>query len=561
MIRRTALYFALLLVVSAPAARADDRVPPIPTADLPVVGTCAPIETQDVTHVRVGSRDDLKWFEVSGLREPVDYPQLVQILRQRAGTQRPSPHGVWLTASQRHGWLHALVVIKAALEAGLYRVGVRVRSETTGEVMGFPLFIPAEHGEAPGLKAGRLSVRVDAKHPREVKEASDVGHVYAATKRAVERQAEFGVSRVVGKIWISPNAPLQYALAAIDLLYRGGCAGVGIQLSLRSSWRGLDVVPVLEIQGGVASRHAQALTPPPVAPRDRPWGIDGANEPGWVDFQLEDLPSIDAPANRPGQARPEVRPNYAATPGGVPAEVMRGVDYEVRTWAYGFGQDLAKLLRGPAGTPKADGQRFAAAQRRTEVLPGLLTPLRQTFPDATVVIPYAMQFSAFLFDGGTLRGRADLTLLTAGDRERVRVLFASWKALDPTSALTLVPFGVDPFAAGENAAFRIWCEGLLQDVKQRGVAAIPLAEAAHLLPSLPSVAHEPTTRALAGRTTQLADFAAQVARTSYDRVVLVAQRTTASVVAGRTVVGVLELRLTPEEGQLRIIDATGRRAR
>jgi hypothetical protein len=559
MSRRSALPLALFLALLAGAsARADDRVPAIPDSALPAVGTCAPLDTENVSIVRPGPRNDLRWFAVSGVRDPVDYRGLVNVLRSRAGSRHPSPHAVWITASSQHAWMHVLVILKAAYEAGLYRVGVRVRSETTGQVQGFPLFVPAARSGQPGPKAGRLDVKVRALTPHEAKAPSDLDHIYAAARRAYERRKEFGVSRIVAHLWLSPNLPLQVALSAIDLLYRGGCAGVIVAMSLRSNRRGLNVVPIVEIQGGVASRHPQSLKPPPVQPRSRPWGVDGANEHGWVDFTLEELPSLGTPGDGSPSARPAPRPNYAAEPNGVPADVWRNVDWGARKWAYGLGQDLQRILTAPDALSREELARFTVSQRRPQAQRELLAPARKLFPDATRVLPYALQVSAFLFHGGKLHGRADITLCLGGDR--VRVLFASWRPLDPRQPLTLVPFEVDPFAAGEASLLRVWVEGLLHRVKVGGTDAIPLAEPAHVLPYLPAVAQMPTTRALTQRSAALQGFAAGVARTPCDRVVLALQRMTASVIAGRKVVGRLDLRLSAEETDLRIATLSGQRA-
>jgi hypothetical protein len=541
-----------------PQARADERVPSIAVAELPVVGTCAPIKTRDVTHVRVGKREDHQWFAVAGVDDVMKYERLVEILRSRAGAKLPSPHGVWITATGRHAWTHVLLVVKACLESNIYRVGVRVRSEATGTAMGFPLFIPPGRKGAPGPKAGRLDVRVNALHPKEVKGASDVGHVYAAARRAVEQRNTFGVEKIVGKIWISPNAPLQYALTSIDLLYRGGCAGVRVQMSLRESWRGLNVVPVVEIQGGFASRNPQALKPAALAPRAAPWGLNGANEAGWVDFEVSDLPAIDRTGKPVTAKKTTARPNYATVSTGVPTRVMRKVDLDMRTWAADVGADLLKVLQGKGAVDKQCEKRFAAAVRRPETMPGLVTPARRAFPDATRVAPSALQFSAFLFHRGKIQGRADLTLSLTG--KSVRVIFGAWKPLDPTASITLVPFGVDPFAAGTNAAFRIWFEGLFHAIRAQGQAAIPLASSQQVLPYLPKVAHGGTDRAIRARGPTLQRLVQSLQGTSYDRVVLAPQSGTATVMGAGGVVGVMSFRLRAEEFELRVSELTPRRA-
>jgi len=551
----------LLLIAAAPfcaaPAAADERVPMIGSQDLPELGTLAPIERQDVTHVRVGKRDDIRWFAVTGVNGIVDYKGLVAVLKQRAGTRRPSTHGVWLTASAGHAWAHVLVLVKACFEAGIYRVGVRARSETTGRALGFPLFLPAGPSGIPGVKAGRLTLRLDALHPKEVKGASDIGHVYAAARRAVERRGEFGVDKVLGKIWISPNAPLQYALSTIDLLYRGGCAGVQVQMSMKASWRGLDVVPVVEIQGGVAARTPQALKPPRIQPRATPWGIHGANEAGWVDFQVTDLPAIDT-SGKKGTKRSPPRPNYAASRAGVPPAIARSVDEIIRTWGHDFGLDLNEMVRQPAGLSPAVQKRFSVALRRKEVLPQIVRPARKAFPDATGVFPSTLQLHAYLFHQGKIQGKADVTIALTGSQ--VEVVFGTWEPLDSSAAVTLVPFGVDPFAAGDASAFRVWFESQFHKHRAPG-AAWPLAPEAEVLRFLPAVAHPGTQRALAGRAAGLAALDRALQSTPYDRVALLPQMGTAAVTgANRRVIGTLTLRFEPQEGELRINGLTARRA-
>ena len=554
---------ALLLAAApflAPSAAADERVPMIQNRDLPALGTLAPIERDNVTHVRVGKRDDIRWFAVLGVDGVVDYPGLVRILKARAGTRRPSPHGVWLTATADHAWAHVLVLVKACAEAGIYRVGVRARSEATGRALGFPLFIPADPAGRPGAKAGRLNVRVDALLKEEVKGPSDIGHIYAAARRANERRGEFGVDKVVAKVWISPNAPLQYALSAIDLLYRGGCAGVQVQMSMRTSWRGLDVVPVVEIQGGVASRTPQALKPPVLQPRDRPWGIDGANEPGWVDFQVADLPLIDAAKDGGTREKPRPRPNYAATPGGVPPAEAKRVDEAIRRWALELGVDMNQMIRDPRGISPTVQQRFSVAMRRPQVLPQVVLPVRKAFPDATGAFVSTLRLQAHLFHRGKIQGTADVTLGLTGPQ--AGLAFGAWAPRDPNDNVTLAPFDVDPYAAGDAAAFRVWLEDLFLHFRAPPVGwTPPLYPAAELLRYLPDAALASTRQALETRRAGVQALQQAVRATPFDRVVLVARTGTAAVTgADRKVVGTLTMRFEPQEGELRINGLTPRRA-
>jgi len=94
MSRRLAVPFSCLLLLAAVAfqpapASADERVPMISSGELPTVGTVAPIERQDVTHVRVGKRDDIRWFAVTGVNGIVDYQTAVTMLQAISTTATP----------------------------------------------------------------------------------------------------------------------------------------------------------------------------------------------------------------------------------------------------------------------------------------------------------------------------------------------------------------------------------------------------------------------------------------------------------------------------------------
>ncbi|MDJ0521840.1 MAG: hypothetical protein QNJ90_07170 [Planctomycetota bacterium] len=551
MLRTTAL---LLLVLAAAPAWADERVPPVADRDLPVVGTCAPIQAQNVSVVTVGKRTEVSWFHVSGVAQPVDFQGLIAVLKQRAGTARPSPHGVWISASAQHAWIHAKRVREAAAAAGIYRIGLRVRSQATGRVMGFPLFLPPGRTGTPGPKAGLLEMRINTVAAGTRKASSDPGHAYAAVRRAIEKRATFGVQKVVASVWIATNAPLQYALTTLDLLYRAGVSGVKLRSGMHVPRLTATPVTVLEIQGGVASRLPQSLQPQPVMPRDRPWGLLGASEPGWVDFVSEKLPALDGAGPAP-KAGPRPEPNYAAQPSGVPGQVWRSADGRARAWMQKLGADLLAGIRGTTNLK----ERFAIGLRRKEVLPTYTTPVRQAFPDATSVVPSTVLFNTLLFNKGRLVGRADVTLLVVGDR--MRLIFGKWTPESGGAAGTLVPFAVDPFAAGDGALFRVWFEALFDVTKRYGLRGIPTADAAAVLPYFPQLAHRSVGAAIARRDGDVQALAGGLAGATWDRVVLSVNRGTATVLAGRQVIGVLNFSLRAEEGQLRLNDLKARRAK
>jgi len=553
---RTALIVPLALVLAAtvaPPAAADARVPAIANTDLPVAGTCAPIRSSDVTHVMIGERTSIRWYRVAGLAEPVELAALLATLKVRAGTARPSRHAVWITASAQHAWIHVMRVRQACFSAGIYRVGLRVRSEATGQVMGFPLFLPPGKSGTPAGKAGLLQLRINTLGEKNAKAESDVGHIYAAAKRAMEQRGTFGVDQIIGRLWLAPNTPLQYAVRSIDLLYRGGCAGVWLRSGARPPPPlKYKAIPIVEIQGGMVSRHPQSLAPPPIQPRSQPWGLAGAGRPGWVDLEVVELPTVDGKTPAASKPKPRVRPNYAAQPGGVPADVFRSADAQARIWSQRLGEDLLKGLRGD----KAFKDRFVVALRRDEVLPKLVAAARGQFPDATRVIPSTLQFNVFLFNAGTLVGRADVTVSIVGDR--LRIVFGSWRPLD--RAMTLAPFVVDPFATGEPAAWRIWFEGVFHDARTRGRSAWPTASSELVTRYFPAVARRGVSGAIAARDPKLDTLAAELAKTPYDRLVLTIPRGTAAVFAADKIVGVLNFGLSSEEGALRLDELKPRRA-
>jgi hypothetical protein len=550
MSRALALVALTLVALARAAEGADPRVPAIPAADLPVAGTVAPIPDRDVTFITNGPREDFRYFAVSGVAQAVQYQQLEPLLRRRAGPERPSRHAVWITASARHAWAHAVGIVQACVAAGIHRVGLRVRSETNGQVLGFPLFVPAAAGQPRGTRAGRLEVRVQMVPASESSAPSDVGHVYAAAMRAMEKRREFGVEKIVADVSLPMDVPLQYAVSVLDLLYRGGVSGVRLRGGVRIPRGVVRQTPKIEIQGGRVRSVLQSVEPPRVQPRARPWPLEGAAEPGWVDFTLVELPSLGAP-KKPGAV--EERPvNYAAA--GVPPDVMKAADLAVRRWARELGADLLEGLRGGEGIQR----RLAVGLRQQDAIRRLVEPARKAFPDATSVIPATLQVNALLFDKGNARGRADVTVFLAG--RELAVIFGNWRDVGGAQGFTLPPLLVDPFARGVPGSFRVWFEGVLGDARRRGAAALPMAAGDEVLRYFPRVAQAGVGSTLARRQAPLAAMAAQVARGGYDRVVLSVQRGTATVVAGRVVVGVLDFSLRAEENELRLDDLRARRA-
>ncbi len=544
-----------LLLVAAREAAADPRVPPIPDAQLPVAGTCAPMRNQDVTIVTIGPRTDLRWFGVSGVAQPVLLRQLGPLLKQRAGSARPSQHAVWITASAGHLWAHVASVRNACAAAGIYRVGLRVRSESTGQVMGFPLFLSAAPGAQPSpTKAGRLKVKVVMVPEKQSKAPSDIGHVYAAARRALDMRGKWGIDKVVAEVRLPMLAPLQYAVTTIDVLYRAGVSGVRLRGGVRIPRIQFKVVPKLEIQGGVVSRIPQQLKPPPIRPRSVPWAIDGANEPGWVDLTIQDLPAIgstEGPASTPTAS--DLLPNYAEGRQGVPASVRQQMDNEIRTWARGLGADI---LAGLRGGPELEA-RMSPGLRGIEGQRALIDPARKAFPDAAATVTSTLQFNVLLFGGGRLVGRVDATVSLAG--RQVGLIFANWKDA-VAGSMTLPPFEVDPYAGGEPARFRVWFEAIFDVARKVGARGLPLAPADEVLRYFPRVAHAGVRRSIEARMPSIETLATRLAQAPYDRLVLSAQRGTATVVAGRRVVGVLNFSLTAQERALRIDDLAPRRA-
>jgi hypothetical protein len=538
---------AVSLLVLAPGALADGRVPEVLPEALPVAGTCAPMPGADATVVTVGEPG---WYRVSGRQGEVDDEALKAVFAERSGAARDgtgaSRHSVWIVTRGDVAFRPAIGVLLAAQKAGIFRVGLQVRCESNEGVMGFPLFLAAPSSAAPGGgTAKRLEVKVEA----DAKVPSDPRLLYEATRRATEK---FGT--VVAEVSIHGAVKTQDAVSSLDMLWRGGVAGVRIAWrGLPPRWQGLPGLKLL-VQGREVGSDGSSVELPGIRARKQPWPDDGAAQPGALSLVLDDLPGGEAGEGAESRA-PKPLPNYARLPEGPPAAVRREAETKLLGWARAVAKDLADATRG---TPLPKPGVLVVREGREEAKAAkLLAPAKDTFGTAERVVPATLHTAVYLFLGTKIVGKVDLTLHLAGDG--LSVVFASWVAEAAPGDLVLPPEPVDPFAAGVAGALRVWIEGLLASGRE-GAVGIPLTPDREVLAQLPAVAHGGVQPRLATRSTQIENLAGWLRATTYDRVFVLPPEATYSVWARGRVEGILRVGLEPEETDLRINALSARAA-
>lgn len=540
-------------------ACADDRVPDVKAADLPLVGTCAPIGGSSTTVVQVGV---LGAYRVDGGTEVIDEPALVTLLKQRAGTTQGGPgrHEVWVVSSAWNPFLSVARVHIACQQAGIFRVGVQVRAEQGGSVMGFPIFLPASAVEpaaagAPA-QARRLAVRLDR---TEGPEESNPRRLWLAAQQAVER---FGP--VVAEVSLDANLPTQHVLTCLDMLYRGGVSGVKLgfrapTLGRRTMEGGVERTRVprlllVQVQGRALPVGEPAAALAPIAPRKSAWGDEGANQPGSFELVLEDIDEGKARTATPAPAGVEPLPTYAGRHEGAPAAAVAASDRAFATWAQALGKSLLDALRGVATLPAFMVRR----ERDVRELAVQVTPLQQMFPEVQRVQPTTLQLDVFLVRENAVVGKVATTLYTGGGA--LSFVFARWVVEPFPQDLVLPPLPTDPFAAGVPGHLRVWLEASLAATYRQGAGGLRLAPEREVLGYLPAVAQPGARAALAGRLPELEQLAAELARTAYDRLLIVPRQGTAAVVGGGAVRGIVQYGLEAEERELRLVGLSGRAA-
>ncbi len=558
-----AFSLALLCLVAAEAS-ADARVPDVSAKDLPVSGTCAPIDGRDVTFVTVGAPGE---YRVDGQPTVLDDAGLLAVLQQRAAAPagglssgQVSRHQVWAVSSAPNPFLAVARVRMACQQARLFRMGVQVQAEQGGTVMGFPLFLPATALEKPpsagAPKARSLKIRMDR---TDGPEESNPRRLYVAATQAVER---FGP--IVAEVSLDANLPTQHVVTCLDMLYRGGC--VAVKLGIRAPtvgrrvYEGVDPrgtqVPTLllaTVQGRPLGVAEPTINLPPIAPRKGPWEDDGANQPGALDLVLEEIPDKGAaPKDKPTDAEP--LPSYAGRPEGAPGTVVVAADRAVSAWCQALGKSLVEAMNGVATLPKFMVNHMREPQRLT----AQVTPMQKLFQGTQRVIPSTLKLDVYLLKGVSIVAKTEVTLHTAGSG--LSFIFARWVSEQFPTDFNLPPVLADPFAAGVPGHVRVWLEAAYGATYRQGAAGLPQTPEREVLGYLPSVAHAGVVKALAARPPDFDVLAKWLRVTEYDRLLIIPRQATAAVVQEGHVSGILQYGIEAEEKELRLTSLTGRAA-
>ena len=542
------------LLDGAVATAAPDPVPRIRNDQLCVTGIGAPLARENVTHVMVG---EIGSYRVHGINGVLGYAALVRVLQSRVGSTLPSPHEVWVTASHTQTWGHIVRVRNACAKAGIYRVGVRVRHEATGRVLGFPLFFPATlDSGAPSGEGTRLPIEVE---PARSEKSSDPTALYDAAKTARER---FG-KPVVADVRITNSVNLQYSLRVLDMLHRAGCVGVRVRVlnffgeAKPGATVALKIVRPRGKDAFLPSKSLREVEVPIPAPRTTPWPIDGANQPGAFRLELLELPARGDKLQEPRRyANPnQVLPNHIRD-GGVSKSMRDKVQAYIGNWAGDLSNALTRALRKPSLLKKELVVRLRPEEKRLMLIPGELRNLG----GANRIRMRTLGLDLLFFHEGQPTGHARARLLLSGRSVYLLSIAPVAGALPP--AHDVPPEAVDPFAAGVPGAVRVFFESVVLDAKATGRVAqlAPTAYAAALLPPEEAVqvqVADRTRQADAGR------FAAQMRNLRFDRLIL--HPTDATAIADEAgankLVGRLTLGIESEEQELRVQSLRARRFR
>lgn len=552
--------FLAVLLLGAPlglgrVARAEERVPLVPPDKLPIAGTCAPIAEGRTVHVLLGNSEALGWYRVAGVARELDQAALEALLLERAGLVPEggrSETSVWITASADHAFGQVARVLVACQLAGIYRVGLRVRSDAAPGVFGFPMYLPlpAPRDAASVGKASLLNVRLQtvaasepgAGAPRdrsgppvEVEGRSNPALVYTAAKRAVARHGA-----IVASARIAGNANVQDAVTLLDMLYRGGCVGVRLPLRMLSASARIEVMPVVWIESTQLGDVDNPEPPPLVPPRTEPWPIDGANQRDWMRLELVPLPSADAGADEGGTT------SYLAA-GRMPAFDRERAAAGLATWADDLSAALASALRGGPGlVPHLseaidDPQRAAAWLERLRreadgLQPGLLSTLR---------------VDARLWQGEQPVGAFEALLLVAG--AEAQVVEARWLGSEQGRAENIGDRGI-------ALSLRHLLEGAVLGLREQGAAGVVWAPREEVLRAFPKAAAPGLENLLRTRERHAAVLVSALQQSTFDRLTVRVGQAGATLLAGEEVGGLLYIDLALEDGNPKVVNATVRRA-
>lgn len=571
-LRSVSLAAALVLLLGIPMGswlpQAEaDGVRRVRNQDLPEVVTCAPYAKRDVTHVmsgfveeqrriapRPGERGEPRIatftkqvFSVAGVRAQLTQRQLIALLKERAGTTRPSTHEVWITAHRDHPWVSVKDIREACASAGIYRVGLRVR-HPQGGVYGFPLFLPASVEGAQFQGEGlRMPLHIEGSLNPE--DRSHPIALYDAARTA----AKLFERPVVAEVRIENHVTVGGAATAIDTLYRAGCRGVRFRTV--KGWRPVQdgQIPGTLISIERARTSARELPPEPQrdvempipAPRTAPWPLHGANSPDAFTLELLELPG-------PGDDQPRryadplrVLPNHLRK-GAIEPTMMRRVTQWITSWR----RDLTLALTKALDEPTSFGDPLAERFRREEDRVRFTTPFR-TLYGASRARMRTLDLRVLFVQGTFPVGQGKLTLLLG--RDRVEILEAEARQGGLQGGVEVPPEtgGANPLSSAVEEGLRVWLEGQLLEIRATGrlraAAAVDRAMAG--LPPNEQIevrAREPQRQA------GLQQFVAQARSLRYDRILVVPELGAAIADAARGVVGRLILGFETEDKTLRI---------
>jgi hypothetical protein len=527
-----------LLAAGAPPAAAGPQVPDVGRAELPEAGTCAPIAGASVTWVTVGEPG---FYRIDGDSTDVGTQALFTHLAQQAqaAANAGSNHEAWILVSAQRVWQRVVDVLQLCPKSGVFRVGLQVRAEGSDALYGFPLFLPV--GRGPGVTPTGTAHELPVVMQVVRDEPSDPRGLFAAAQAAASR---FGP--VVADLSIPPDASVQDAVRAIDLLYRAGC--IAVRTPTRMGARNIrQPGPVrISVNGRPLLSDAPTVDIPPIQPRKMPWPDSGAAQAGSFGLILERIPTGDGSAAAASRMAP--LPSYAETGREVPPDAWNASGERVRDWAVKVGPWLGRVLQ--PGKTEFPGDLLVKRRRQLEGVEQMFAEARQTFPGADRVVVATVRLQAFLFRGADAVGRVDVTLDLSG--ETPSVVFGSWVPGQYPPGAHLPPRETDPFATGVPGHLRVWLEGLLVGGKARGASAVPLAPESRVLANLPDVAHPSVLDALRRRQAAVENLVGWLRATPYDRVFVATVEGSAAVTMQGRIAGLLRFAIESEGGGLRL---------
>lgn len=549
------LLVALLALALVPTVEADPRVPDLGGRDLAVAGTCGPIESANVSFVTVGVSGS---YRIDGQPVVLDDAGLLAVLKQRAAAG--PRHTVWVLAAASEPFLGVVKVRLLCQQAGLFRVGLQVQAEQGGAVQGFPLFVPARvEGSAgqPSGKGRRLRVRLDR---TEGPEESNPRRLYAAARKASDAWAP-----IVADVSLDANLAVQHVVTCLDMLYRGGVAGVRLgfreprvgRRAATGPGAGALQVPTLllaEVEERTLPNSEPDPMPGPIAPRKGFWGDDGANQPGALALELEPLPDAGRSSAK-ASAAPEILPTYAGRREGAPTSVVVSADRAVTAWSTDLGKAFKLGLERKWTWPET----FVKRMREPQALARHVNPTIDMFPGAQRVVPSTLRLDVYLVRGVNIVGKVETAVNVAGSA--VSFIWARWVTEQFPTDITLPPVQSDPFAAGVPGHVRVWMEASFSSVYRQGAAGLLRAPQGEILAQLPPVAHPGAQKLLASREGDLDLLARWLTATDYDRLLIIPRSGTAAVHTDGRVAGILKFGLESEEAQLRLTSLAGQVAR